>query len=102
MDAGAQRRGGRAGQLVLWGALLALLAAGHLGRRAMIRSFFVVGAPSWPPERARVGTEGEPRPVRVVLVDGMGLAAARALPRLGALCGRGVTLTVDVGWPSVS
>lgn len=40
--------------------------------------------------------------VRVLLLDGLGLSAARALPQLGAACARGLDLTVDTGFPTVS
>jgi hypothetical protein len=40
--------------------------------------------------------------VRVVLIDGLAADTAATLPALAALCARGVALTVDVGFPSVS
>ncbi|MGE5181830.1 MAG: alkaline phosphatase family protein [Acidobacteriota bacterium] len=40
--------------------------------------------------------------VRVVLVDGLAVDTAASLPAWTAACARGVQLTVDVGFPSVS
>ena len=40
--------------------------------------------------------------VRVVLVDGLAAANARLLPSWRAVCDHGVTLEVDVGFPTVS
>ncbi|HTR49410.1 MAG TPA: alkaline phosphatase family protein [Kofleriaceae bacterium] len=40
--------------------------------------------------------------VRVVLVDGLAADTARALPTWSATCARGVSVTVDVGFPTVS
>ncbi len=40
--------------------------------------------------------------VRVVLVDGLAAANARQLPAWRAVCDRGLTLAVDVGFPTVS
>ena len=40
--------------------------------------------------------------VRVLLVDGLSADTARALPGWSATCQRGVRLTVDVGFPTVS
>ena len=40
--------------------------------------------------------------LRVVLIDGAGIDTARAMPAWDALCARGLDLTVDVGFPTVS
>jgi hypothetical protein len=40
--------------------------------------------------------------VRVVLIDGLGAKTAATLPTWSSLCKRGVALTVDVGFPTVS
>jgi hypothetical protein len=40
--------------------------------------------------------------VRVILVDGVNLEDARRMPAWDALCGRGLDLVVDVGFPTVS
>lgn len=40
--------------------------------------------------------------VRVVLIDGLGLSAARTLPHLNKLCSQGDDLVIDVGFPTVS
>ncbi len=42
------------------------------------------------------------RAVRVVLVDGAGLDTSRAMPAWNALCARGLDLTLDAGFPTVS
>jgi hypothetical protein len=44
----------------------------------------------------------EVRRVRVVLVDGLAADTAHTLPTYAALCKRGIDLTVDVGFPTVS
>jgi hypothetical protein len=40
--------------------------------------------------------------VRVVLIDGLGARTAATLPTWTALCKRGMSMTVDVGFPTVS
>ena len=40
--------------------------------------------------------------VRVILIDGLAAETARTLPAWSAVCKRGVTLNVDVGFPTVS
>ncbi len=40
--------------------------------------------------------------VRVVLIDGLGARTAATMPTWTALCKRGLSLTVDVGFPTVS
>ncbi|MEP6864634.1 MAG: hypothetical protein ABJE66_28695 [Deltaproteobacteria bacterium] len=40
--------------------------------------------------------------VRVILIDGLAPALARDMPSWQALCDRGVRLTIDVGFPTVS
>jgi hypothetical protein len=47
------------------------------------------------------GLTAAPR-VRVVLIDGLSADTARSLPTWSALCKRGLDLTVDVGFPTVS
>lgn len=47
------------------------------------------------------GMTPSPR-VRVVLVDGLAAVVARELPTWSALCARGISLGVDVGFPTVS
>jgi len=42
------------------------------------------------------------RRVRVVLIDGLSQDTARALPAYAGLCKRGIDLTVDVGFPTIS
>lgn len=88
-----------------------LLALGaHALRRAFLRSFFIDGAagaapdlPELPaaPGRQATGLERAAR-VRVVILDGLGRDTAATLPTLSALCGRGLELVVDSGFPTVS
>src|SRR5512134_2126010 len=40
--------------------------------------------------------------VRVILIDGLGEATAATLPNWSSLCKRGISLRVDVGFPTVS
>jgi hypothetical protein len=52
---------------------------------------------------AGIGPGMTPAPrVRVILVDGLSASTAAALPAWSALCKQGITLTVDVGFPTVS
>ena len=93
--------------------LLALLAVlvglGWLAgsaRRQLIRAFFRNGPPlAGPaldqPTAAADGLEPVAR-VRVLLVDGLGAEASRALPVHERLCQGGTDLAVDVGFPTVS
>lgn len=53
------------------------------------------------PAAAGAGLTPSPR-VRVVLIDGAGATTARTMPTWDALCARGLDLTVDVGFPTVS
>jgi hypothetical protein len=48
-----------------------------------------------------LGMTPAPR-VRVILIDGLSETTAAALPNWSALCGRGIALHVDVGFPTVS
>jgi hypothetical protein len=90
-------------------ALLALASGVHIERRRFIASFFVrapgaldaaaLPLPAGPPPADPLGRAAR---VRVVLLDGLGLAAARALPGLSSLCRGGLDLEVDVGFPTVS
>ncbi|MCC6748446.1 MAG: alkaline phosphatase family protein [Deltaproteobacteria bacterium] len=85
-------------------ALLALAGGVYWMRRLYVRSWFRDGPPrvvscrsvdpATPP--ALLGR------LRVVLVDGLSLAAADALPELRSLCDRGLSLDLDVGFPSIS
>jgi hypothetical protein len=40
--------------------------------------------------------------VRVVLIDGLSMETAKALPAWSAMCDRGLRLTIDVGFPTIS
>jgi hypothetical protein len=92
--------------LVTVALLLALAAALHLVRRGTIRAFFPDGAPGEAPALAQPTDVAPGLPaierVRVVLIDGLGEASARALPTFGSLCEAGLDLRVDVGFPTVS
>ncbi len=53
------------------------------------------------PAAEGAGLSPSPR-VRVVLIDGAGAATAGRMPTWNALCARGLDLTLDVGFPTVS
>ena len=74
-------------------------------RRAFVRAVTTNDAPPGAPLRlpAADGAGLPPSPrVRVVLVDGAGPSTARAMPTWDALCARGLDLTIDTGFPTVS
>ncbi len=74
-------------------------------RRTLIRAVVTWDAPVSEPAPLPGGTgPGLPRTprTRVVLIDGLTAAVARTLPTWRALCGQGLTLTVEVGFPTVS
>lgn len=78
----------------------------HHGRVRFIRSWFAQG-PARPASRATTRSVPRPAarplsPVRVLLVDGLGERVADRLPGWQRLCGQGLSLRVDVGFPSVS
>jgi hypothetical protein len=83
--------------------LLLLVGALYQGRRWFIRSWFVKGSPH-PPRAVSAAPprSGDVHPVRVILIDGLSESVARSLPGLTRLCRDGLTLTVDVGFPTVS
>ncbi len=100
----------RAGLRVLLGVLL-LGVAWHTYkvRRQLIRTWFSHGsggaaAPSLPSPKRTPTPAGlsETERVRVVLIDGLDAAASRQLPNYNAVCARGLDLTIDVGFPTVS
>jgi hypothetical protein len=81
----------------------------HLLRRQQIRDFFADRPPmadftSLDAARAIPPSPGPDRSlnVRIVLLDGLGYAAAQTLPHLQALCTRGHNRRIDVGFPTVS
>ena len=75
-----------------------------------VRHVFIDDATTWdaapsPPARLpkRTGPGLTPAPrVRAVLIDGLSAQTAATLPTWSALCKRGMTLTVDVGFPTIS
>jgi len=96
-------------------ALAGALVLGLIGlglwqaRRTFIRSWFELGAPeelSLASARGQgagpLPSQGPLRPVRVILIDGLGAAAADDLPGVGRVCRAGLSLSVDVGFPAVS
>ncbi len=74
-------------------------------RRALIYDVTHWDAPPAPPATfpgaAGVGLGATPR-TRVVVIDGLSAEVAASLGTFGALCARGVSATVDVGFPTVS
>lgn len=89
-----------------WIVAVALLVAvaSYLGRRALIAGFFRDGVPAAAPwQRELTGPSLPAAPhVRVVLLDGLSRALAQTLPNLNRACEGGLTLAVDVGFPTVS
>lgn len=90
-------------------AVALLVAAAALGlalRRGLVLSFFPDGAPGPVPSltSAPPGMSTAPAAarVRVVLIDGLGAQLADALPELSRLCGSGLDVRVDNGFPTVS
>ena len=74
-------------------------------RRMLIEDITTYDAPPGEPAPLPLGSgPGLPKVplVRVVLVDGLAADTAATLPAWSAQCARGVALTVDVGFPSVS
>lgn len=101
---------GLAVRLGLAAFLLAAAAGLFAARKRYIASFFPRGpggadppALALPPEAGRAAAGLTPAPLlRVVLLDGVDQDTADVLPAYKALCARGLSLTVDVGFPTVS
>jgi hypothetical protein len=95
--------------IVVAAALLVLAAVLPGARRDFIHDVVTWDAPAADPvqlpaagARAEgIGLAPAPR-VRVVLIDGLGAATAHDLRTWSGLCTRGVRMTVDVGFPTVS
>ncbi|WP_434415406.1 alkaline phosphatase family protein [Nannocystis pusilla] len=91
---------------LLGAAVLATLALGaNPARKAFVRA--LVGRDGQVPMDMFLGTSSGPglapaAHVRVVLLDGLGAAAASELPALSAACAAGQELRIDVGFPTVS
>jgi hypothetical protein len=95
-----------------WGAALALLVlafVAHQARRDFIRAFFVDGprgpAPALTGSTSAAESTSAIEPVsrlRVVLIDGLDARLADTLPHLQRLCGDGLDLRLDTGFPTVS
>src|SRR5262245_54845197 len=74
-------------------------------RRDLIRDIITWDAVPTDPAPLPAGTgPGLPRAARtrVILVDGLTAAMAPQLPAWSSVCKRGVTLRVDVGFPTIS
>jgi len=94
--------------------LLAGAYAAYEGRKQLIQHFFARGPGGAPaPALARDPGLGAAQSsagrglaraalVRVALLDGVDRMTARRLPHYDSLCRRGLDLTVDVGFPTVS
>ncbi|MDC0719514.1 alkaline phosphatase family protein [Nannocystis bainbridge] len=99
-------RTGSATRWLLGAAALAILALGaNPARKAFVRA--LVGRDGQVPTDMFLGTSAGPglapaARVRVVLIDGLGAAAASELPALSAVCAAGQELRIDVGFPTVS
>jgi hypothetical protein len=95
----------RIAALALACALLAFAGIAPGVRRHLIDDIITWDAPARPPVKLPKGTGPGLAPagrVRVVLIDGLGASTAARLPTWSALCKRGLSLTVDVGFPTVS
>lgn len=85
-----------------------LLAAGWA--LPHVRHVYIAEATTWdaPPSPPAPIPPGQgpglaPAPrVRAILIDGLSAETARTLPTWSALCKRGLELTVDVGFPTIS
>jgi hypothetical protein len=103
-------RRGLAVRLCLVAALLAAAFGLFTARKRFIASFFARGpggaappALALPPEASRARAGLAPVPLlRVALLDGVDRDTADMLPAYRALCARGLSLTVDAGFPTVS
>jgi hypothetical protein len=92
-------------QLVVAAALLVLAWGLPHVRHRLIADVTTWDSPPEDPAQLPVGDgPGLPQAprVRVLLIDGLSASVARTLPGWNAQCGRGVKMTVDVGFPTVS
>ncbi|HEY5920687.1 MAG TPA: alkaline phosphatase family protein [Kofleriaceae bacterium] len=74
-------------------------------RRDFMRDVITYDAPPSEPVVLARGTGPGMTPatrVRVILIDGLGETTAATLPNWSSLCKRGISLRVDVGFPTVS
>ena len=73
-------------------------------RRELIKDVITWDAPKSEPAPLPAGTGPglAPARTRVVLIDGLTADVAKTLPAWTSVCKRGVTLKVDVGFPTVS
>jgi hypothetical protein len=95
----------RIAALVVAGVLLAFAGVAPGVRRSFLRDVITWDAPPRAPVKLPGGTGPGLTPagrVRVVLIDGLSASTAARLPTWTALCKRGLSLTVDVGFPTVS
>ena len=92
----------RIAAIVLLGAIaFALPLLRHLLIRDVVTWDATPSEPALLPGGEGPGLAPAPR-VRVVLIDGLAAPIAHAMPAWSALCARGIRLTVDVGFPTVS
>jgi hypothetical protein len=99
---GRRRRAGFAAALLAIVAAGAVWGPGWLAGRAAPRpdaQRALAGGTSAGPNALPLPTFDR---VRVVLVDGLGAADTARVPAFGAVCARGLELTVDVGFPTKS
>jgi hypothetical protein len=95
----------RIAALVVAGALLAFAGIAPTVRRGFMHDVITWDAPPRMPARlpgAMGSGLGPATRVRVVLIDGLSASTAARMPTWTALCKRGVSMTVDVGFPTVS
>jgi hypothetical protein len=95
----------RLAALLAAAALLALAYVMPGVRRAFMRAVITWDAAPREPVALTAGN-GPALPVaprvRVILIDGLSEATAKTLPTWSALCKRGLAMSVDVGFPTVS
>ncbi len=95
----------RSRRALVVGAVLLVAALALVGLRSRAQAWLLADragdpTPPWPPATG-AGLEPATR-VRVVLIDGLGLEAARRIGALDRLCASGIDLVVDAGFPTVS
>jgi len=87
------------------GAVLLAAALALVGLRSRAQAWLLADragdpTPPWPPAQGQ-GLAPATR-VRVVLIDGLGLAEARRIGALNRFCASGIDLVIDAGFPTVS
>ncbi len=97
----------RAIRLALAAALCAAALGLHAYRKAFIQSLFVRGPggaamPSLPAGHANQPALAPVARVRAVLIDGVSAETTSTMPSYDGLCRRGLDMTMDMGFPTVS